>query len=155
MTQPIIRHNVVCIREGERLDFFVGNKATLQDGKDYFVLQDPNGTKHFIEADPYTNYGISPGMTLQCTVAKINCTGRIILEPQHPVYKVGQKYLFKVQRIEKESDRARLTLKDHFGNEISLVISDEIPPEEFCSKRVYCRIIAIRKGIPEVVIQAD
>jgi len=155
MTQPVIRHNVVTIREGESLDFFVRNKATLQDGKEYFVLLDPNGIKHFIEADPYVNYSIFPGTTIQCMVAKINCTGRIILEPQHPYYKVGQKYLFKVQQIEKETDSTRLTLKDHFGNEISLLISDDIQSEEFCGERVYCRIIAIRKGLPEVEIQAE
>ena len=96
MTYPFLNEGKIKIEEGIDLDFKVINLVMLQDGRNYYILEDPNEMKHFIDAETYANYGIEIGQMIQCRVAKINCTGRIYLEPVHPIYQEGQTYYFEV-----------------------------------------------------------
>jgi len=55
----------------------------------WFVLADPYGCKHLLTDEYYLNYGFEPGKSVICTVDKVNCKGKIFLEPEHPIYKPG------------------------------------------------------------------
>ena len=69
------------LKEGDVLNFIIRNKILLQDNQDYFILEDPFGQKHFIEASLYSGYELHTGQVIDCLVDRINCTGRIFLEP--------------------------------------------------------------------------
>lgn len=140
------------LREGMNVDFFVRNQIVLQDNKTYFILEDPSETKHFIEADPYHHYQIQSGQKLRCQIVKINCTGRIILEPTHPVYKIGESYEFRLLPSDSIDQENCYLLEDVFGNLIKITKSDKLFPIGNPPISIRCIIKSIKKGIPEFEI---
>jgi hypothetical protein len=152
MTHPVVTFGRIKIEEGNVLSFKVLNIVALQDNRDYYILEDPNGVKHFIDAELYANYGIELGNRLECRIDKINCTGRIILEPLHPIYSNGQSYYFNLISSEECGQEYKVTIEDIFRNKIELQIASEI---FFASRQenfIKCKVIHLKKGIPEVEI---
>ena len=96
MQYPGYTTGKVILSEGEWLPFIIHNLVKLQDDEWYYVLQDVNGLKHFLNAQYYENYGFKPGDEILCKIDKINCTGRIYLEPKHPYYTEGEMYDFEL-----------------------------------------------------------
>lgn len=88
------------LTEGETYPFLILKFVTLEPGDDWMVLQEPRGYKILVPLNYYTSYGFKPGQTVLCRVDKINCNGRMFLEPRHPVYEEGKVYEFDV--IEKK-----------------------------------------------------
>jgi hypothetical protein len=134
------------------LDFRVLNMVKLQDNRDYYILEDPNGIKHFIDAELYANYGIKSGSNLACKVAKINCTGRILLEPNHPIYIEGQTYFFKLISLKVLNGITNLVIEDIFKNKIEISESKIAASSFEAQNFIRCRIIKLRKGVPELEI---
>ena len=82
------------LKEGRFYSFLVKNIIEL--GTDtYFIMQDPFGDKQLMPIKFYQDYKIQVGETIICKVDKINCSGKIFLEPEHPYYKKGEIYSFK------------------------------------------------------------
>ena len=90
MHYPAYNSGNIILSEGNWYLFRIYNLLQLQDSAWYYVLQDLNGLKHFMPADYYTNYGFKIGDEITCKVDRINCTGRIFLEPKHPRYIEGE-----------------------------------------------------------------
>lgn len=125
----------------------------LPDGYPYFRLQDPNGFQHLLAKDLYAGYGLAVGRQVICLVSKINCSGQIFIEPEHPHYKPGCTYPFEVKRIEfvggTDPEHATAALSDVFGNELYLPYgSFVIKPAR--GERVDCMVEKIKKGVPVV-----
>lgn len=74
---------------GEVYSFKVVKHLTDPIAGGWFVLADPFGCKHLLTDEYYLNYGFEPGKNVTCTVDKVNCKGKIFLEPEHPIYKPG------------------------------------------------------------------
>ncbi|MGQ9846317.1 MAG: hypothetical protein ACUVQP_02285 [Bacteroidales bacterium] len=85
--------------EGKMYRFFVDKILTLPDS-DYFLLIDEWNKKHLLPQKYYTDYSIKIGTYINCYVNKINCNGKIFLEPEHPIYKIGDIDNFIVTRLE-------------------------------------------------------
>ncbi len=121
MTAPGWYNEGKKLTEGEVYAFSFEKLITLSDEEDYMVMEDPFGIRHMIMYKYYMHYGLKPGTTVHCMVDKINCTGRVFLEPEHPVYKKGTKFLFEFVRIQPCTDRSEMSeivVRDIFGNEI-------------------------------------
>lgn len=84
------------LTEGETYPFKILNILSLGDHDDYFVMRDPLGYKIMMPMGYYLRYGFEPGQTVACRVDKINCNGRMFLEPKHPFYTEGRVYTFEV-----------------------------------------------------------
>jgi len=85
------------LTEGESYLFLIHNKVILPaEDQEAFILIGPNNKKHLMNASYYTLYHFSIGQTIKCTVDKINCSGQIFLEPEHPYYQSGEVYNFLV-----------------------------------------------------------
>jgi len=111
MTRPVLNEGIFRIEEGSVLSFRVLNIVKLQDNRDYYILEDLYGVKHFIDAEMYANFGIEIGNQVKCKVAKINCTGRIMLEPVHPIYSKG-KLLLSVVAVNKAGNDTIMIIED-------------------------------------------
>lgn len=99
------------LTEGQCYPFLI--LKVMELGSDsYFVMQDPLGYKVLMPRNFYLNYGFEPGQTIQCRVDRINCNGRMFIEPSHPHYKEGKSYLFPV--IESGSEVGMLGETEHF-----------------------------------------
>ena len=95
-------------KEGETRIFSLFNSIEIS-GEEYFVLIDEFGKKHLLEANPYKLYQLEIGNEIECRIDKINCAGKIFLEPLNPFYKEGGAYSFEVQEL--------VALTNSFGQE--------------------------------------
>ncbi len=145
--------NELKLIEGVNYHFVVLKVVELQDMQKYFVLVDPFGLKHFIPHKPYAFYGFGPDDQIMCCVDRINCTGRVYLEPKHPVYEPGKVYDFQVIKSEIDKNRKKLILhlSDFYGNIISLDMPRQAGYDNNI-KQVSCLVQRVRKGLPELKI---
>ncbi len=114
---------LITLKEGQVYSFKIKGITALPDGTECFVLIDPNHIKHLLERKHYLNYHFVVGQSIRCRVDKINCNGKIYVEPLHPFYRIGKKYDFPLTRIEQSKsqvDKAIAVFEDVFCNEITL-----------------------------------
>ena len=149
MASYLYPDNELKLIEGNSYIVKVLKLVTLQDSENYFIVEDPFNLRHFIPAKPYEKYGIRIGSEINCYVDHINCTGRVFLEPDHPVYRIGEKYSFRISGIVPSQDKD-ITIKtsDCFGNDIEIIV----PETAFLQneKAIICAVKRIKRGIPEL-----
>lgn len=142
------------LEEGKTYKFYVESIRELPDGQKCYVLLDPNKVKHLLPVEGYGDYDIEQHGRIKCRVDKINCTGKIFLEPEHPYYKVGHYYEFPVDGMESATDEADtsakyLMVRDIQNNEYKVPVNAGYEPDE----KVRCRVSRIKQGrlylIPE------
>jgi hypothetical protein len=115
-----------------------------------WVLTGPGKKKYLLEEQYYTHYHLQIGQRIRCHVDKMNCSGRIFLEPQHPYYVVRKTYDFPVTRVSEPIDVfGRLyylvTLKDVDGRNCSCMW--ELPEGAVSSlTHLTCKVDHIEKG---------
>jgi len=89
------------LKQGDLQLFKVIRKITIPTNNEYFVLQDLKGSKHLLPFELYENYDIKINSNIKCKIDKINCIGRVFLEPQHIYYKENEYYKFEyIEEIE-------------------------------------------------------
>lgn len=94
-----------CFIEGQSYPFEIRKIIHIPgSGEKHFVLIGPNKKKYLLKASYYEHYVFKVGRTINCSVDKINCSGQIFLEPEHPYYEPGQRYDFLLVRITQETN---------------------------------------------------
>ena len=124
------------LEEGHTYPFKITGIIDLPDGNEYFVLKDPNNVKHLLLTRYFKKFNFQLGQTIQCRIDKINCSGKIYLEPEHPFYKLGHNYEFPFQSIEDYNDNVGnlhqfAIFTDVFNNEIKMPV--DVLPEKIVS----------------------
>lgn len=152
MYYPGYNSGNVVFSEGNWFPFRVYNCVQLQDGEYYYVLQDINGLKHFLPAQFYKEYRIKTGEEIQCRIDKINCTGRIILEPKHPYYSEGEVYLFTVVGYKSEGDQDIVIVQEFSGNCIEVPLYGKEKLNINTQTKLKCIVKNIKKGIIKLEI---
>ncbi|MEI6059733.1 MAG: hypothetical protein WCR72_03440 [Bacteroidota bacterium] len=138
----------VLLSEGQWYPFRIHNLMQLQDDAWYYVLVDINGLKHFMPASYYENYGFATGGLINCKIDRINCTGRIFLEPEHPFYKEGEIYLFDILGFADPSDPHILIVREMNGAGIDLPLSRKEIKQLETREKLSCLVKSIKKGKP-------
>lgn len=138
------------LTEGTTHPFRLLGQMELGRGELYFVLRDPLGYKMLMPAGFYENYGFEEGQEIICRVDKINCNGRMYLEPQNPWYNEGEVYDFEVVSYGHRKNFAGnhewyFVVRDKSGKHwrVKRPVSEtavDIP------ERVACRVERIKKG---------
>lgn len=77
---------------GYRDIFTLKGIQTFPDGNRYLILEDAKGYRFLQDYKPYAGYGLKPGTKITCRVDKVNCNGKIFLEPAHPWFEEGKYY---------------------------------------------------------------
>jgi hypothetical protein len=138
------------LEEGSWYGFDVRKEIQLPDDSLAWILVDDHDVKYMLPAIYYKDYGIQPGDHIQCRVDKINCTGKIYLEPAHPYYRQGRTYTFDVVSKSTQPDRyddmrVFWHVRDIFGKEMHIPA-----PEDYrcvnLPKIVHCKVLRIKKG---------
>ncbi len=148
MKYPGYTSGNLVLTEGLWYPFIVHNLIQLQDDAWYFVLRDINGLKHFLPAEYYQDYQIKTGDEISCKIDKINCTGRIYLEPRHPHYTEGEIYDFETVKILDSGNGLILIVKETGGNFIEVSTEGHSLDDLKSKKIVQCRVKSIKKGSP-------
>ena len=111
---------------GEYYWFTVFKKIDISE-ETFFMLIDPKGSKYLLPAESYLNYDFKDGSKIRCRIDKINCTGKMYIEPEHPVYRAGEIYKFKILNETSSvnlfgEEERYLCIVDVFNNEIHVPV---------------------------------
>jgi len=142
--------NKIELKEGNSYTFKITGTIILPDGSERFVLTDPNSVRHLLKAQYYKDYNFKNNQEITCRIDKINCTGKIYLEPGHPHYKLGEIYNFRfytyleVTNASNEVNTVAI-FTDVLGNPVK-ISSDDIPGPLRSDDIVSCKVTGIRKG---------
>lgn len=139
------------LKEGLTYPFIVLKDTVLPDGSEVWIFQDIIGQKILLEKKNYVKYPIHAGETISCRVDRINCSGRIYLEPPHPVYADERVYEFDI--VKKGESRGRgiiAVVRDIFGNELNVDISTSTVAK-IINNKVELKVKLLKKGIPVVI----
>lgn len=138
------------LTEGTYYPFTILKVVTLGPGESYFVMRDPLGYKILMPQKFYNAYGFKVGQTIECRVDKINCNGRMFLEPVHPFYREGQVYTFEV--ISSGSARNILDQTEHYFvakdalGQPWMVVSQSGHSQHNNPSHISCYLHRIKKG---------
>lgn len=124
----------------------------LEDEKTYMVFEDFCGTRHFVDYSIYEKYNLRIHTPIKCLLQKINCVGRIFLEPMHPVYRRGSTYVFKVTYVHFDQITQFITVDDCYANSIRIDISHLPIKTLIIGNEIKATVINIKKGVPELVM---
>ncbi len=147
------------LTEGSVYPFRVLKTVSLGPNDDWFVLEDPQGYKILLPEFFYKDYGLTPGDIINCRVDKVNCNGKVYLEPEHPHYREGEAYPFKVfckgQRKDiLGADEFYFMVTDVFNKQWKVRIHSKLlwddPPGS-----ISCRLKRIKKGILYLQYEQD
>ena len=147
------------LAEGSYYHFSILKVVALDPGESYFVMRDPLGYKILMPAKYYTAYGFEPGQTIECRVDKVNCNGRMFLEPLHPYYREGQVYTFEVVSSGSSKNMLDQTtsffiVKDVLGQTWK-VISHTNQSIDTNPSHVNCYLHRIKKGKPTLQLAGE
>jgi hypothetical protein len=138
------------LTEGEYYPFKILKTISIDHDCPMFVMQDPLGFKILMPASFYKHYDFKQGQVIQCRVDRINCNGRMFLEPLHPYYIEGITYDFPV--VEKGTRKNLLDEPEYFVNVFD-IYNQEWTVKLFSEKtlesidqRISCRVERIKKG---------
>ncbi len=142
--------------EGKTYQFKVIKKIAIADEDEKWILEDPFGYRLMIDTNFYQNYNIHAQTQIDCIVDKINCSGKLFLEPIHPYYKKMEVYQFEVveQKIEKNIWGKPINvviMKDIYNQMIECYINHQFIDLPLT---LSCKIIQIKKGKP-ILIPVD
>ncbi len=84
------------LEEGRHYRFTVEKLLKIPGGERKIVLKGPDKNRYLIPESQYLSYGLKQGSETICRVDKINCRGEVFLEPEHPYYREGERYLFEI-----------------------------------------------------------
>ena len=146
MKYPGYTSGNIALAEGCWYPFRVHKLVQLQDDARYYVLEDVNGLKHFLPAENFQGYGINPGDEISCKIDKINCTGRIYLEPRHPYYSEGKIYDFEIVKISNSVIGSMVVVKEIGGNLLEILLESRMEEVLKAKNWVRCRVNSIKKG---------
>lgn len=138
------------LEEGKYYSFTITGSVLLPDGHDCFILTDINKVKHLLYKEYYKNYKLELNQVVRCRIDKINCAGKIYIEPEHPYYKLGERYSFVFDHYvdvrSNHGDYERLAiLKNGYAEDIWLAADDTDSPLKK-GEQVSAIVERIKKG---------
>ncbi len=145
---------MINIREGKYYPFLILGIVEGVDDEEFFKLADPNGVKHLLRTQWYKKYELKSGETINCHIDKINCNGRIFIEPEHPFYRLNYIYDFTISGFTIQNEDLEVfesaMVHDALGNEI-MIPKEDISDEIGVGDVVKCKVINIKKGKPFII----
>jgi len=144
--------------EGQIYQFRYVRKITTDE--DFFLFEDFSGERYLIPTYYYKNYHFKIDALINCLVTRIDCSGKVSFEPEHPYYKIGQSYdfHFKQLKISMEEDYSKysgstrkkkvyeLIVLDIDGNEHTAVPHEWQKKKNYSPQIISCRVLKIIKG---------
>ena len=133
--------------EHEWYQFKIYKEVDFPGEPSVIILIDPDGYKHLLKKDYYINYNFCVGDNINCRIDKINCSGKIFLEPEHPFYKEGHSYDFDFVAEEVlinsfNEKQQVIIVSDIYGNKLNIPAENALVFEG----KVNCLVENIKKG---------
>jgi hypothetical protein len=133
-------------KEGEEYTFSVLKIVEIPDEGTFYLLHHTSGRRLLLQYETYKKYSIEVGGYLECRIDKVNCTGKIFLEPRHPKYIEGNIYVFTIIKNSCEEDKT-IDVIDCLKNVIKVEV-----PEGFALynniQEIELTVTKLKRGIP-------
>ncbi len=144
--------------EGQVYEFKFIKKVFIDE--EHLVFENDDAERFVIPSMHYRHYNLQSGQMIKCLITRVDCSGKISFEPEHPYYELGGIYDFDFVRmqitIENEFDPFSGKSKKLKHYDIIVVDKDgyehHVVPKEWQKKKNYkpdkikCRIIKMVKG---------
>lgn len=146
-----MNNNQYKFKEGEIHQFkVVGFTEIPGTEESFFILQNSFGGKHLLKAISYKHYNLEIDKSINCKIDKINCSGKIYLEPENPIYKEGNIYDFEfinlIDQLNSVGEKEKAALvKDQFGIKTACSLPNNISINKDNST-IQCKVLRIKKG---------
>lgn len=146
------------ITSGKYYDFkIISEKTNPVNKRKYYILEDKDNNRFPLQKKYYLNYRFKIGQVISCHVDRLSAEGYYLLEPEHPHYKIGEKYKFLVLRIDhlvfpNNKQQCYLILEDVFGEEVTVDLGDNISSLLIDKENYECVVKDIHKGKPVLQI---
>jgi hypothetical protein len=136
--------------EGKYYHFKVLKTVNLPEEGDHYMLRHKSGRRLLLPAEPYNNYCIGVNSTIECKVDKINCTGKVFLEPRHPVYIEDKIYDFTVHQnsVKDINLNETITVHDVFNNEVQVNWPSNKSKLPEIGTNIKLRVDRLTNGVP-------
>lgn len=135
------------LKTGDILQITFRKKIDISDTEEYWIGENAAGERFLIDAIAYQHYHFAVNKQATAVVDHINCSGKIFLEPEHPVYKSGKKYLFPVQTIIRQNaETTEIVVEDIFKNAIQVEVNSKNINTGF--SEIELTVARVRKAIP-------
>lgn len=136
------------LTEGADYSFVLRKLVQLEDEPAFWLLRSPEGINYTLEAAMYEHYNFVAETEIICRVDKINCSGKVFLEPQHPIYREKQLYPFIVRnRISEIENEITIEVEDVLGKNIRAIVHHSTLDHAMDGK-VVLQVNLLRKGLP-------
>ncbi len=138
------------LEEGKYYPFKITGSVILPDGSECYILSDINNVKHLLYKEHYKNYGLKLNQQIFCRIDKINCTGKIFIEPEHPYYKLGKSFEFLFDSYNSIPNSIGdfeqvIVFKDVYNHPV-LLPADEIDHELNPGEKLKATVEKLKKG---------
>lgn len=132
-------------QEGQNIEISLLREISLNDVDRFYLFQHESGDKFMLDKSMYPEYNFELGKKINARIDRINCSGKIFIEPEHPVYKEMKSYEFPVQNIVSSTQtETDIIVKDCFSN----IIPVKVHPSKKDKKEIFLTVAFVRKGIP-------
>jgi hypothetical protein len=140
----------IMLREGQSYPFTCDGLVELADHMMYYLFLDLNGFKHLLPESQYRHYGFKKNQQVTCRVDKINCNGRVYIEPLHPLFREGELYDFSfIEYSEKQTSpgglQVYMTVRDDGHHSYTLPVIGRVNRRS-SGEKVTLKVMLIRKG---------
>jgi len=113
-----------------------------------FIVQDSYNRNHIIELDKFEHYNLQLYSKIDCRILGFDKKHNLKIEPQNPIYKIGETYEFETIRLEESYDELHnpiriLYVKDKLGKEASIV---QLPHNYQIQPSVTAKVYRINNG---------
>lgn len=153
--------------EGQIYEFKYLKNITVDE--EYLAFEDIFLDRYLLAAEFYKHYQLVPCQMVKCLVVRIDCTGKLSFEPEHPYYKLGEIYDFKYVKMNITADieynpnsgkaksvtEYEMIVADCYGNEHRLEVFGWQRRKFLQTGIVKCRLIKIVKGNFHLVNMAN
>lgn len=135
--------------EGLSYEFKVHGVIGGQD-EPGLILSDPQGTRHILPTLPYQHLNLQGHESLWCKVDRVNCSGKVFLEPHDPNYQENNDFWFEYFNDFQGLDffgqaQSQILIKDVYGRDWH-VPEEAVKEYDQIGGRVLLTVYQISKG---------
>jgi hypothetical protein len=144
--------------EGQICEFIYVKNVFIDE--EFMIFEDKDKERYLIPSRYYKTYKLQQNRPVKCLISRVDCAGKISIEPEHPYYKIGATYLFNFVKmmVTEESEYNPLTGKSNIIKDYEIIVTDQDGNEHrvfpmkwqkkknFKAETIKCRVNKIIKG---------
>ncbi|PKP39528.1 MAG: hypothetical protein CVT98_01450 [Bacteroidetes bacterium HGW-Bacteroidetes-15] len=144
---------------GSRMEFRLQELTINNEADQVFVLASADGHRAQLKLKHYKGYGLEVGDIISCFVYGRSNSGNLKIEPDNPYYKIGEVYMFDIDRFEEVKEASGeeienidivLVVRDFFGNKCGISVDLNHFNLIKNKTRIKSRVTGFRKGKPKL-----